>query len=302
MRRVCGGRVHDVVHHSRRLHLARRDLLAHAAAGEITLGGALVDQPRGVQHEQPQLVDLHPRVGDRGLYQLFFAEQASLGMPGGGALAHHVERLFAHRYRAHRVMDPATTEPGLSHHKRLALTTEDVRLGYADVVVPEPPVVAFAGTVVHGRHVAPHGDSGRAGRHQDHRHALVGAHVRVRHGHHDEEGGDVSVGREELLSVDHPVIPVPHRPGGEELRIRARVRFGHREAGEYLALQQRGEVLRLLFIGAVLGEDLRVTGIGGLRTENQRRPAGTAENLVQQRQSHLAVSLAAEIWFEVRRP
>ena len=51
-----------------------------------------------------------------------------------------------------------------------------------------------------------------------------------------------------------------------------------------------------------MGEDLRVAGVGRLAAERARRPARPAEDLVDQRELHLAVAEAAEIGTEVARP
>ena len=80
------------------------------------------------------------------------------------------------------------------------------------------------------------------------------------------------------------------------------MRFGHRVAGEDLALQQRAEVALLLRLGAVVGDDLGVAGVGGLAAEDDRRPLGAAEDLVQQRELDLAVAGAAQVGPEVCGP
>ena len=51
-----------------------------------------------------------------------------------------------------------------------------------------------------------------------------------------------------------------------------------------------------------MGEDLAVAGVGCLRAEHDRRALGAAEDLVEQRELHLAVAGAAEMRAEVRRP
>src|SRR5256885_4469547 len=57
----------------------------------------------------------------------------------------------------------------------------------------------------------------------------------------------------------------------------------HRVRGEALAVQQRLEVARLLLLGAVLGDDLGVAGVGRLAAEDDRRPRGAPDQLVHQR-------------------
>ena len=80
------------------------------------------------------------------------------------------------------------------------------------------------------------------------------------------------------------------------------MRLGHRVAGEHLAVEQRLQVALLLLVGAVVGDDLGVAGVGRLAAEDDRRPLRAAEDLVQQRQLQLAVALAAELGTEVGRP
>ena len=89
---------------------------------------------------------------------------------------------------------------------------------------------------------------------------------------------------------------------GEHLRVGARLRLGHRVAREALAVEQRLEVLLLLRLGAVVGDDLGVAGVGCGGAEHDRRPARRAEDLVDQRELELAEALAAELGTEVRTP
>ena len=120
--------------------------------------------------------------------------------------------------------------------------------------------------------------------------------------HHDDEARGARVRREELVAVDHPLVAVLDRAGGEHLRVGARVRLGHRVAREALAVEQRLQVLLLLRLGAVVGDDLGVAGVGCGGAEHDRRPARRAEDLVDQRELQLAEALAAELGPEVRTP
>ena len=47
----------------------------------------------------------------------------------------------------------------------------------------------------------------------------------------------------------------------------------------------------LLLVGAVVGDDLGVAGVGRLAAEDDRGPADPAQDLVHQRELHLAVAL-----------
>ena len=84
----------------------------------------LVDLPRRVQHEQPELQQLGVRVGDVALHELLVGEQAALRLAAERALAHHVERLLGHADGAHGVVDAPAAEPGLGDGEGLALAAE----------------------------------------------------------------------------------------------------------------------------------------------------------------------------------
>src|SRR5947209_18299429 len=89
---------------------------------------------------------------------------------------------------------------------------------------------------------------------------------------------------------------------GEYLRVRAALRLGHREAGDDSVVQQRFEVTPLEFGSAVMSQDLAVTGIRCLGTENDRSTFGPAEDLVEQRKFDLTVARAAQMRSQVGRP
>ena len=77
-------------------------------------------------------------------------------------------------------------------------------------------------------------------------------------------------------------------PGGELLGVRAGLRLGHRVAGEHLAVEQRLEIAGLLLVGAVVGDDLGVAGVGGLGAEDDGRPAA--------RRPRISLSSASLTW------
>ncbi len=126
-------------------------------------------------------------------------------------------------------------------------------------------------------------------------HALVGRRVRVRHGHHDQEGGVAGVRGEPLLAVDHPLVAVPRGAAGEHLGVGAAVGLGHRVAGHDLVVEQRREIALLVRFAPVVSEDLRVARVGRLAAEDHRREARAAEDLVHQGQLELAVARSAEL-------
>jgi hypothetical protein len=71
------------------------------------------------------------------------------------------------------------------------------------------------------------------------------------------------------------------------------LRFGHRVAGENPAFEERLEVALLVVLGAVVRQDFSIAGIGRLAAEYERRQAGPTQDLVQQRELDLTVSLPA---------
>ena len=67
----------DVVEHGRHDHLDGGDVLAHPLVVVV-----LVDLPRRVEHEQPELLELGVGVGDVALHELLVGQQASPASPG----------------------------------------------------------------------------------------------------------------------------------------------------------------------------------------------------------------------------
>ena len=199
-------------------------------------------------------------------------------------------------------MDPPAAQPGLGDGERLALAAEQGVGRHPHVLVVDERVVAAAQRLAAQPDVAHDVDARRIGRHQEHRHALVGADVGVGDHHDDEERRGARVRGEELPPVDDPIAAVLDGPGGELRRVGTGVRLGHRVAGEDLAAEQRAEVPLLLLGRAEVGDDLGVPGVGGLAAEDQRSPLGAAEDLVEQRQLDLPVPLAAEFGAEVGGP
>ena len=258
--------------------------------------------PGGVQDEQAELLELDEGVGDRLLHELLLGERAALCPAAERPLAHHLERLAHRRHGAHRVMDAAAAEAGLCDQEALALAAEEVLARDAHGLVADVGVVAVAERLVAEARQAHDVQARRVARHEEHRRALVDRHVGVRDRHRDQELGQVGVGGEVLLAVDHPGVAVAHGPAAELPRVGAALWLGHGEAGDDVAVEERLEVLPLLLLGPVVREDLRVARVGGLAAEDVRRPHRPAEDLVQQRELHLAVARAAELGAEMAGP
>ncbi len=288
----------DVVQHLGQRHLAHRDV---GAGGAVRL---VVDDPRRLQHQQPELLQLEGRVGDEALHELVLGQQLALGAARQRPLAHHVEGALALAHHPHGVVHAAAAEPGLGDLEALARRPQHRVERHPDLVVADVALGALVQvvTLVHRRDVADDLNAGGLGRNDEHRHPLVRPGVGVGHRHHDEERRVARVGREPLLALDHPLVTIKRRLADELLRIGARLRFGHGEGGHDVALEQRLEVPRLLLLRPVQREDLGVAGVGGGGAEYRRRPARAAEDLVHQRQLELSVALAAKLGPEVAGP
>src|SRR3954447_17156850 len=98
------GAVDDVEADARCDHLDGGDLGARALRADA------VDEPRGLQRQQPGLLDLHARLGDRcahgALLRECLAERNARGCP----LAHQLESALGYADGAHAVVDAARTE------------------------------------------------------------------------------------------------------------------------------------------------------------------------------------------------
>src|ERR1700748_1138778 len=104
------------------------------------------------------------------------------------------------------------------------------------------------------------------------------------------------------LSLENQMLPVLHRARGEDFRVRAALRLGHRETRHDPVVQQRLQIALLELRSAVVGQDFAITGIRSLGSEYDRRTFRPPENLVEQRQFHLAVSGPAQMRTQMSSP
>jgi hypothetical protein len=154
-------------------------------------------------------------------------------------------------------------EPVLRDQEARALGAEqrlraDAHVLVADLRVPAELAEGLL-RVLHRRDVTQDVHSGRVGRDDEHRRALVGPRLRVGDRHDDQEVGDRRVGGEPLVAVDHPAVPVSLGARAQQRRVRTRgVRLGHRERRLQVAGQQRMQPAVLLLLRAGEREDLRV--------------------------------------------
>ena len=84
------------------------------------------------------------------------------------------------------------------------------------------------------------GEAGNAPLHHEQADPAV---VRVRVGacHHDHDVGQLPVGDERLLAVQHVAVPVANRRGADALQVTARTGLGHRDRRDQLARAVAGE-------------------------------------------------------------
>jgi hypothetical protein len=76
---------------------------------------------------------------------------------------------------------------------------------------------------------------------------------------HDDEIGELAIGDEGLLPVDHIGVALPPRRGAHALQVGAGARLGHGDGADELALRHPREPAPLLLLGAivqdVMGDD-----------------------------------------------
>ena len=70
------GPLHDVVE-----HLGHGDLDCGDVAAHLLVIVVAIDLPRGAQHQQPELLDLNPTVGDLFLCHLEVTQRSLSGLP-----------------------------------------------------------------------------------------------------------------------------------------------------------------------------------------------------------------------------
>ena len=101
-----------------------------------------VHQPRGLEHEQPRLLDPHPGFGDPVLDDALLgqglAERGTAGSPG----AHELEGALGRADLPHAVVDAAGAEARLRDGEPVALAGDQVLRGHPDVVEHDLRVAA----------------------------------------------------------------------------------------------------------------------------------------------------------------
>ena len=208
--------------------LDRRDVPAHPLVVVVA-----VDLPGRPQHQQPELLQLDPGLGDHLLHELLLREQLALRAPRDGPLAASC--------RAHGGPCPTVRMAWWMRPppRRVWATTkasprppEQVLCGHPDVGVAHVGVGALAWvSEPRGRRCArSRRQACRSGRSNiDWRWygGLSGSVTAMTM----RNSANLALRREPLLAVDHPLVTVEPGRAGELLGVGAALRLGHREAG-----------------------------------------------------------------------
>lgn len=96
-------------------------------------GPVLIDEPRGLVHVQPNLVDLDPGLGNELTDDTRVGELVAEGHAALGAGDHERQRTLGHPDGPHRVMDATWPESGLRDRESFALRAQEVPVRHDDV-------------------------------------------------------------------------------------------------------------------------------------------------------------------------
>ena len=193
-----------------------------------------VHQPGGLEHQQPKLLDPHPRLGDPLADHALAGQRLAERHPLHGAPAHHLDRALGDADGAHAVVDPAGAEAGLGDREPVALLADEVR-GRAP---GRRGTGSRRGRRARGRRSRRppcprmHADPGSVARDEDHRLLAVPVGVRVGLAHHDEDLGRRAhrAGDPPLAPVDDVLVAVPPDRGADVRGVGGgHVGLGHRE-------------------------------------------------------------------------
>ena len=258
-----------------RLDLGVRALVAHG-----------VHQPRGLQHEQPGLLDPDPGLGDPVLDDALLGQRLAERGPGQGPGTHELQGLLGGSDHPHAMVDAPGSQPRLRDREPLALARDEVFLGDVHVGEVDLGVAAVRpfGVAEHPQ-AAPDIDPRGITGHQDHGVPSVTGSISgdglAGHPHHDE---DLAVRahrarRPPLAAVDHVAVARLADRGGDVRRVTGGDGgLGHAERRPDLPVEQRAEPALLLFRRAELGQHLHVAGVGRSAVQRfgrqRRAPAG----------------------------
>ena len=272
--------VDDLARHVGRDHLDHRDL------GPRRLVADDVHHVRGVEREQPRLVDHAARFGDALVPDRLFGQRLAERDARLQAVDHHLQRALGRADRAHAVVDAPRPEPALRDLEAAALAEQDVLDRHAHVVEQHLHVAVRRVVVAEHRQRAQHRHARRIARHQHHRLLRVARAVGVGLAHHDEDRAARVAGAraEPLAAVDDVVVALAPDAALDVGGVgRGHRRLGHQEGRADLAVEQRLEPALLLRVGAVALQGLHVAGVGRRAVEDLARPRHAAHHLAQRR-------------------
>ena len=121
------GLVNDHLRHVGRDDFDLRDL----AFGALHADG--IHQPRGLEREQPRLLDGHARVGDDVAIAAQHRQRLAEGDARERPLAHELQGPFGGADDAHAMVDAARTQPPLSDLKTAARPADEVIQRHAHI-------------------------------------------------------------------------------------------------------------------------------------------------------------------------
>src|SRR5690606_6783468 len=172
-----------------------------------------VHEPRGLERQQTDLLDLDPRLGDPVADDALLAQRLAEGHTLVGARDHQLEAALRDADEAHAVVDAAGPETRLGDREALALAGDQVAGRDAHVGEDDLGVTAVVAVVVaEDLHAALDLDTGGVPGHEDLRLLAVTRRVRVGLAHDDHDLG-VRVHRsrdEPLAAVDDVLVTVAH--------------------------------------------------------------------------------------------
>ncbi len=275
------------------------EVLGHRhLADEVLAGLQLVG---GVQDHQLALVQLHRRVGDHPLDALLVGQQRAVAVALQGAAHGHVEGGLTLGDPAHAVRQARRAEAVLAESVTLALATQQVGVGDAQVADDDLAMVVAAR---HGVDVTDHlppiarqiDDERRVRRLRQ-----VGIVLGARH--HDGERRPAGAGDEPLVAVDDPLVSVAHGQGADQRRIApGNLWLGHGEARSDPPLAQRTQITLLLLGRSPVLQGVLVAFVGRLGVEDERADAHLGRLGTDGRHRRRAEAHAAPLGGHVRQP
>ena len=260
----------------------------HLNHGDFRASGLVADRVhhmRGLERQQPGLLNPNPGLGNPLQRHRPFGDQFAERGPRFGASTHFLQRALGLPDQAHTVVNPPRAKTALGNLKPPTLTQNHIRGRHAHVLELD------LGMTVGGIVVAEYGQhtqdihAGCVARDQDL--GLLEIAVRiigVGLAHEDENfAARVAHARgPPLAAVDDVFIPVTHDAGFDIGGIgRGHRGFGHGKAGTNFACEQRLQPFLLLLGCAVAGQHFHIAGVRRRAIKDFRAPMHPPHDLRQ---------------------